>query len=81
MTMACSDIVCICLQQYWVGNEPYRHIPVAVIAERFKDWKIGKRNAELLAKPFPKESCHPAALVKTNYALGSELAFPISPHS
>lgn len=62
----------VILQQYWVGKEPYRHVPVAEIAAAFSNYKVGKRNAELLSKPFPKEESHPAALVTTQYALGSE---------
>ena len=60
------------MQQYWVGKEPYKHIAVREMAESFKNWKVGKHNAEMLSKPFPKESSHPAALIKTEYALGSE---------
>jgi hypothetical protein len=57
------------LQQYWVSREPYRHIAVRDIAERFRSWKVGKSNAEHLAKPFPKDNSHPASLVRTPYAL------------
>ena len=57
------------LQQYWASSQPYRHVPVKDIAEAFKSWKVGKANAQHLAKPFPKERSHPAALVTTPYAL------------
>lgn len=69
--MGLTNTLCLS-QQYWVGKEPYRHISVSEIAASFKNWKIGKQNAEMLSKPFPKESSHPAALVKSEYALGSK---------
>ena len=66
------------LQQYWVGAEPYRHISVAEIAERFKAWKVGQRNAQALATPFSKERSHRNALIKTPYALpGGILPCPV----
>ena len=57
------------VQQYWVGAEPYRHISVSEIAERFKAWKVGQSNAQALATPFPKEQSHKNALIKNPYAL------------
>ena len=65
------------MQQYWVGAEPYRHISVVEIAQRFKSWKVGQSNAQALATPFPKERSHKNALIKTPYALPGGFPPPV----
>lgn len=60
-----------CLQQYWVGKEPYRFIGVREIAEAFKEYSVGRANAEALAVPF-QASPDDIALIRTKFALSSE---------
>lgn len=45
-------------------------MPVATIASAFKDFSVGRQLEENLSTPFDKAKSHPAALVKTKYALG-----------
>lgn len=68
-TASRTDVAC--LQQYWVGKTPYRFIGVQEIAEAFKEYKVGRTNAEALAVPYQAVPDDPA-LVKTKYALSSK---------
>ena len=56
-----------------MGKTPYRFIGVKEIADAFKEYKVGRANAEALAVPFQPASGDDTALVNTKYALNSEL--------
>lgn len=57
-------------EQYWFDQRrPYRYVPVAELANAFKDYRVGKELDEKLATPFNKSESHPAALVTTKFAL------------
>lgn len=57
-------------EQYWHDERrPYRYIPVAEIADAFRDYRVGKELEEQLATPFDKSQSHPAALVESKFAL------------
>ena len=57
-------------EQYWYDQRrPYRYVPVAELANAFRDYRVGKELDEELSTPFDKSRSHPAALVTTKYAL------------
>lgn len=57
-------------EQYWSDQRrPYRYIPVAEIANAFRDYRVGKELDEKLATPFDKSESHPASLVTSKFAL------------
>ncbi|KAH9560799.1 hypothetical protein CY35_06G126700 [Sphagnum magellanicum] len=57
-------------EQYWADNKhPYRYIPVTTMVESFKEFEVGRELSADLSTPFDKSASHPAALVRTKYAL------------
>jgi ABC-type multidrug transport system ATPase subunit/ABC-type multidrug transport system permease subunit len=59
-------------EQYWYDQgRPYQYVPVAELANAFRDFRVGKELDEQLSTPFDKSRSHPAALVNTKYALSS----------
>ena len=65
-----------CAQQYWVRDEAYRFMPVAEIAEAFRQSPAGGRATERLDTPFEKSDLSNSALIQQKYALSCALPSP-----
>ena len=59
----------VCVQQYWVRDEPYRFIPVLEISEAFASSKWGQANTQRLEQPFERSQHSDSSLVTQKYAL------------
>ena len=62
------------LQQYWIGRNAWKYVPVATFAEAFQKHKTGRRSAEDLAVPFQPTAGSKDALVNKKYSLSSKAA-------
>ncbi|KAL5576927.1 hypothetical protein UlMin_018626 [Ulmus minor] len=57
-------------EQYWeIKNKPYRYIPGAQFANRFKSFHVGKKLTNELLIPYNKSRSHEAALVFSKYTI------------
>lgn len=57
-------------EQYWYDHgKPYRYIPVAELANAFREYRVGRELDLKLSTPFDKSKSHPASLVATKFAL------------
>ncbi|CAM6058811.1 unnamed protein product [Sphagnum tenellum] len=57
-------------EQYWADQRtPYRYVPVATIADAFKEFEVGRNLTNYLNTSFNKADSHPAALVHDRFAL------------
>jgi hypothetical protein len=57
-------------EQYWADQRtPYRYVPVATIADAFKEFEVGGDLTNYLNTSFNKADSHPAALVRRKFAL------------
>lgn len=58
--------------QYWADTfASYSFMPVAEMANAFREYTIGRDLGLYLAKPFDKKTSHPDALVQVKYALSN----------
>lgn len=76
----CRDPVVAVMQQYWNSSQAYKYIPVPVIAEAFKSFRIGQDTAARLAQSPDKAAMDQQSegielLVKKKYALSSGQLF------
>lgn len=57
-------------EQYWFDrNRPYRYVPVKEFVDKFKHFHVGRRNADELTRPYPREKSHRAALSYSRYSV------------
>ena len=56
-------------QDYWVGSDAYRFVPVKEFVDAFKNHKVGQANAHALSKPFEQTDLSKKALIRDRYAL------------
>ncbi|KAL3528695.1 hypothetical protein ACH5RR_008017 [Cinchona calisaya] len=57
-------------EQYWADrSRPYRYIPVAEFAKRFKSFHVGLQLRNELSVPYDKAQSHKAALVFKKYSV------------
>ena len=68
------------MQQYWNSSQAYKYMPVPVIAEAFKNFRVGQDTAARLAQgpdkaAMDKQSQGVELLVKKKYALSAGQLF------